>query len=68
MSNTVRIDRHAFRKGVEDLMTLAPLRAAVSGAFVTEKRSDKTTVVSQSKRESATTAHHGRNSTAEKNR
>jgi hypothetical protein len=32
MSNAVRIDRDAFKRGVEDVMTLAPLRDAVRSA------------------------------------
>lgn len=32
MTQTVRLDREAFRRGVEDAMTLAPLRDAVRSA------------------------------------
>ncbi len=43
MTQSVRIDRNAFRRGVEDVMTFAPLRDAVrtaSGVFL--HRSEKT--------------------------
>lgn len=43
MSNTVRIDRDAFKRGVEDVMTLAPLRDAVrtaSGIFLNRQERD----------------------------
>lgn len=32
MASTLKIDRDAFRRGVEDVMTLAPLREAVKHA------------------------------------
>jgi hypothetical protein len=41
--STVRLDRDAFKRGVEDVMTLAPLRDAVrsaTGAFM--QRSEPT--------------------------
>jgi hypothetical protein len=37
MSDAVRIDREAFRRGVEDIMTLAPLRDAVANALTMKK-------------------------------
>jgi hypothetical protein len=48
--STVRLDRDAFRRGVDDVLTLAPLRDAVrvaAGAFATksEKPSAKTTSI-----------------------
>ena len=48
MSEAVRIDRDAFRRGVEDVMTLAPLREAVRSAAtgVFSKRESKSTTAS----------------------
>lgn len=47
MTQSVRIDRNAFRRGVEDVMTFAPLRDAVktaSGVFLHRSgKSDKNT-------------------------
>ncbi len=44
MTQTVRIDRDAFRRGVEDVMTFAPLREAVrtaGGVFVNRREKDQ---------------------------
>ncbi len=67
MSNAVRIDRKAFQRGVEDIMTLAPLRDAVSGVF-SLKKSSTASALSKSVRESGKTGSDERDPAAGKKR
>lgn len=42
--STIRLDRNAFRRGVEDVMTLAPLRDVVrtaSGVFIERSKVER---------------------------